>query len=206
MLDVRIPALTLQRLLMMLAHSHGQIANLSKLGDSLGLSHTTIRQYVDLFENTFLIRSLRPFEGNLKKRLVKSPKIYIRDSGLLHTLLNINSMAELLSHPICGSSWEGFVIENILQSIDSQWSVGFYRTHSGAEIDLILEKKQRRIAVECKLSINPTLTKGFWQACEDLEIHEAYIIAPVTESFPAGKSNHTICQMISLWDFLTKHI
>mgnify|MGYP000154928104 CR=1 FL=1 len=204
MLDIRIPALTLNRLLSMIAHSHGQILNLSKLGDSLGSSHTSVRQYIDLFENTFILRTLPPFEANLKKRLIKSPKIYVRDSGLLHALLKLDSLSEILSHPVCGSSWECFVIENILQSLSNKWSYGFYRTQAGAELDLVLEKGTRRIAVECKLSHTPTLSKGFWRACEDLEIEEAYVIAPVTESFPAGKSDKTKCVVISLFDFILR--
>lgn len=198
MLDVRIPALTLKRFLSMLAHAHGQIANLSKLGDSLGASHTSLRQYIDLFENTFIIRSLPPFESNLKKRLIKSPKVYLRDSGLLHTLLKLDSLSEILAHPVCGASWEGFVVENIIQSLGNRWTYGFYRTQTGVEIDLILEKGNRRIAIECKLSPQPTLSKGFWQACEDLDIKEGYIIAPVDQSFPAGRSDQTTCTVISL--------
>ncbi|MES2614748.1 MAG: ATP-binding protein [Bdellovibrionota bacterium] len=202
LLDVRIPALTLKRMFSMMAHSHGQIANLSKLGDSLGLSHTSIRQYIDLFENIFMIRSLPPFESNLKKRLVKSPKIYIRDSGVLHTLLKLDSLSEVLAHPVCGASWEGFVIEQIISCLNSRWTYGFYRTQTGVELDLVLEKGGVCIAVECKLSQTPSLSKGFWQACRDLNIRKAYIIAPVTESFPAGAQGECVVKVMPLWGFL----
>jgi len=177
----RIPAKTLERFWKMCAHLHGQILNSSKLGESLGLSHHTVRSYVDLFEQTFVLRVLRPYEPNLKKRLVKSPKIYIRDTGLLHALLGIEDHNDLLGHPVYGASWEGFVIENIL-SLLPDWTVSFYRTSSGSEIDLILEKGKRRIAVECKVSTSPSLNRGFWNAMDDLNFEEAWIIAPVKDS------------------------
>jgi len=204
LLDVRIPALTLNRMFSMLAHSHGQVANLSKLGDSLGLSHTTIRQYIDLFENIFMIRTLAPFEANLKKRLVKSPKIYVRDSGVLHALLKLDSLAEVLAHPVCGSSWEGFVIEQIISSLNSRWKYGFYRTQTGVEMDLVLERNGEIIGIECKLSSTPTLKKGFWQACKDLNIKKAYIIAPVTEAFPYGSQENCTCTVMPLSQFLNE--
>lgn len=182
----RIPAKTLERFWKMCAHLHGQILNSSKLGESLGLSHHTVRSYVDLFDQTFVLRVLRPYEPNLKKRLVKSPKIYIRDTGLLHALLGIEDHNDLLGHPVYGASWEGFVIENIL-SLLPDWTASFYRTSSGSEIDLILEKGKRRIAVECKVSTSPSLNRGFWNAMDDLNFEEAWIIAPVKDSYPAER-------------------
>jgi predicted AAA+ superfamily ATPase len=179
----RIPAKTLERFWKMCAHLHGQILNSSKLGESLGLSHHTVRSYVDLFDQTFVLRILRPYEPNLKKRLIKSPKIYLRDTGLLHALLGIEDHNDLLGHPVYGASWEGFVMENIL-SLLPDWTASFYRSSSGSEIDLILEKGKKRIVVECKVSTSPSLNRGFWNAINDLKIKEAWIIAPVKDSYP----------------------
>ena len=179
----RIPAKTLERFWKMCAHLHGQILNSSKLGESLGLSHHTVRSYVDLFDQTFVLRVLRPYEPNLKKRLIKSPKIYLRDTGLLHALLGIEDHNDLLGHPVYGASWEGFIMENIL-SLLPDWTASFYRSSSGSEIDLILEKGKKRFAVECKVSTSPTPNRGFWNAMKDLKIKEAWIIAPVKETYP----------------------
>jgi len=179
----RIPAKTLERFWKMCAHLHGQILNSSKLGESLGLSHHTVRSYVDLFDQTFVLRVLRPYEPNLKKRLIKSPKIYLRDTGLLHALLGIEDHNDLLGHPVYGASWEGFIMENIL-SLLPDWTASFYQSSSGSEIDLILEKGKKRFAVECKVSTSPTPNRGFWNAMKDLKIKEAWIIAPVKETYP----------------------
>jgi predicted AAA+ superfamily ATPase len=185
-LGIRIPSRALERLWRMCAHYHGQQLNQSSLGAALGLSHTTIRSYLDLLAETFMVRLLPPLLPNLKKRLVKSPRIYLRDSGVLHTLLDIETEDDLLGHPVRGSSWEGMVIENILGEF-RDWRGYFYRSAAGTEIDLVLEKGRIRIAVECKLSTAPDVGKGFWSALKDLEIKEAYIIAPVKESYPIGK-------------------
>jgi predicted AAA+ superfamily ATPase len=179
----RIPARSLERFWKMCAHLHGQILNSSKLGESLGLSHHTVRSYVDLFDQMFVLRILRPYEPNLKKRLIKSPKIYLRDTGLLHALLGIGDHNDLLGHPVYGASWEGFVIENIL-SLLPDWTASFYRSSSGSEIDLILEKGKKRIVVECKVSTSPSPNRGFWNAMNDLKIREAWIIAPVKDTYP----------------------
>jgi predicted AAA+ superfamily ATPase len=182
-LGFNIPARRLERLWRMIAHLQGQLLNSSKLGESLGVSHHTIRTYAEMLEQTFMLRSLKPFAANLKKRLVKSPKIYIRDTGLLHALLDIETQNDLLGHPVYGASWESFVIENIIASYPD-WRPHFYRSSAGAEIDLILEKGMRRIAVECKVSTAPHVNRGFWNALEDLAIKEAWIIAPVKDSYP----------------------
>lgn len=183
MLGFNIPAQTMRRLWSMCAHLHGDMLNSSKLGESLGLSHTTIRTYIDLLEQTFMLRVLYPYETNSKKRLKKSPKIYIRDSGILHALLGIETINDLLGHPVFGSSWEGFVLENILSELPS-WKASFFRTANGSEIDLILEKGIKRIAVECKASTAPNISKGFYNCLEDLGLKEAWIIAPVEEAYP----------------------
>jgi len=185
-LGFRIPATALHRLWRMLAHSHGQTLNNSKLGASLGISHTTVRSYVDLLTQTFMVRTLEPLEANVKKRLIKSPKVYIRDSGILHSLLDIDDQDGLFGHPIFGASWEGLVVEAICSSM-SRWRPAFYRTATGVEIDLVLSRGNRRIAIECKTSTAPTVTKGFHTALDDLDIDEAWIIAPVNEGYPLDR-------------------
>lgn len=185
-LGYRIPAESLRRLWMMSAHYHGQLLNLSKLGESLGVSHTTVRSYIALLVNTFMVRMLPPFEINLKKRLVKSPKLYIRDTGILHALLDLEAFEDLMGHPVFGASWEGLVIENVISAF-SGWNMGFYRTSAGAELDLVLEKKGHRIGVECKASAAPRVSKGFWNCLQDLKIKKAWIIAPVETAYPLSK-------------------
>jgi hypothetical protein len=201
----RIPAKTLERFWKMCAHLQGEILNSSKLGESLGLSHHAVRSYVDLFDQTFILRILRPYETNLKKRLIKSPKIYLRDTGLLHALLGIEDHNDLLGHPVYGSSWEGFVIENIL-SLLPEWAASFYRSSSGSEIDLILEKGKKRIVVECKVSTSPIPNRGFRNAMKDLRIKEAWIIAPVKDTYPL-ENGVRVAPLQTFIDFLesSKH-
>ncbi len=196
-LGFQIPALQLRRLLTMCAHNQGQLLNSTKLGESLDLTHPTIRRYIDLLEQTFVVRTLQPFVGNVKKRLVKSPKVYIRDTGILHRLLQIDSFNDLMGNPIFGSSWEGMVVENILCNCP-EWTPYFYRTATGNEIDLILTKGTNTLAVECKASTAPQLTSGFWKALEEVEADQAYVIAPVPDSYPI-KTNATVC---GIADFL----
>jgi len=186
-LGFHIPANTLGRFWRMLAHSHGQTLNASKLADSMGVSGHTIRKYIDLLEQTFVVRALQPWSGNSKKRLVKSPKVYIRDSGLLHALLDIASMEQLFAHPVYGTSYEGFVIENIVTQLP-RWKASFYRTSSGAEMDLVLEKQGRRIAIEIKASTSPKLGRGNWSALEALQPDESFVVAPVDVSYPMSEN------------------
>lgn len=198
-LGFQIPALQLRRLLTMCAHNQGQLFNSSKLGESLGVTYQTVRRYIDLLEQTFIIRSLLPFEKNIKKRLVKSPKIYVRDSGLLHRLLQIDDFNSLMGNPVFGSSWEGFVIENIISSLrDCKFS--FYRSATGDELDLLIERGNRMVAVECKASSAPQVTKGFWSAIEITQPDKIYIIAPVPTAYLL-KNNVEVC---GLADFLKK--
>ena len=182
-LGIRIPARQLDRFWQMCAHSHGQVLNRSKLGDSLGVSHHTINSYLSILEETFIVRVLMPFYANLKKRLIKSPKIYLRDTGLLHALLGIQTHNDLLGHPEYGSSWESIVIENTL-SLNPTWKPFFFRSAAGAEIDLILVKGQRIVAVEIKASTSPEVKKNFWTILEDLNVDDAFIVAPVEEAYP----------------------
>ena len=185
-LGFSIPANTLGRFWRMLAHTHGQTLNASKLADSMGVSGHTIRKYIDLLEQTFVVRALQPWAGNTKKRLIKSPKVYIRDSGLLHTLLEIESMNQLFSHPVYGASYEGFVIENLLAQL-SRWRASYYRTSNGAEVDLVLEKAGKTVAIEIKSSSSPKLSKGNWSAFESLQPDFSFVIAPVDSTYPMGK-------------------
>ncbi|MDX5321549.1 MAG: ATP-binding protein [Bacteroidota bacterium] len=197
----RIPAVTLRRLWTMLAHNQGEQVNYSKLAVSLDVSIHTIKRYIELLEDLLLLRTLRPWSGNIKKRLVKSPKIYIRDSGLTHALLGLSTMEEVLGHPIVGSSWEGFALENILSSISSEYTPWFYRTSAGAEIDLVLEKGfQNRIAIEIKRSLSPSVTKGFHLACDDLKVSDRYLIYPGNESYTLPNE----VKVISLTDLIAK--
>lgn len=186
-LGFQIAAESLRRLWMMCAHNHARLLNASRLGESMGVSHTTIRSYIDLLSQTFMIRIVTPFEINLKKRLVKTPKIYLRDTGILHALLGIESQDDLIGHPVFGSSWEGLVIENVMDAFRG-WNAGFYRTSSGAELDIVFEKGGKRIGVECKASAAPKLSQGFWNSLQDLKIKEAWIIAPVKDSYRIEKN------------------
>ncbi len=201
-LGFRTPVKTLERLWQMCVHLHGQILNRSKLGDSLGVSHHTVNSYIDLLSQTFILRVLPPYEVNLKKRLVKSPKIYVRDSGLLHAILGIGSQNDLLGHPVYGASWEGFVIENILALLPD-WRASFYRSSSGSEIDLIIEKGNRRIGLECKAFPSAGISKGFWNVVNDLELNEVRIIAPVNESYPI-KTDVLVSPLGEVVEYLTR--
>ena len=186
-LGFKTTSLSMRRLLTMLAHSHGQVVNYSKLGSSLGVSNHTVKTYIDLLVQTFIIRILQPYESNTKKRLTKSPKIFIRDSGLLHSLLDLQTFSDLFSHPAFGSSWESLAIENIITA-NPTWKPYFYRTANGAEMDLILQKGQKRIAFEFKASKAPKLTKGFWNVMDDLKPEKTYIIAPIEDMYPIRKN------------------
>lgn len=182
-LGFRIPANTIGRFWRMLAHSHGQVLNASKLGGSMGVSSHTIRNYIDLLEQTFMVRTLQPYAGNIKKRLVKAPKVYIRDTGILHALLGIETMEDLFAHPVYGASYEGYVIENILAGLP-RWEASFYRTSNGAEIDLLLTKGMKTIAVEIKASTSPKLSRRFWNSVDTVAPDRTVVIAPISEPYP----------------------
>jgi len=187
-LGVRVPAAALRRFWEMLAHFHGQIWNASKIAASLGVTAPTAKHYLDTLQDTFMVRVLPPYAANLKKRLIKSPKIYLRDSGLLHALLRIGGVDDLLAHPIAGSSWEGWVIEQILASASERSGAYFFRTAAGAEIDLVLERPRgRRLAFEIKLSSAPTPSRGLWSGIADLKPSAAYVVYPGKERFALGR-------------------
>jgi uncharacterized protein len=181
-LGIRIPAPQLARFWTMLAHYHGQIWNAAELAGSMGLSEPTIRSYLDLMTSAYMIRQLQPWHENLAKRQVKSPKIYFRDSGLLHALLGARSHTELLSHPKLGASWEGFVIEQLLQK-HSPDAAYFWATHQGAELDLLLFRGQRRIGVEIKRSDAPAMTRSMHVALGDLKLDKLWIVYPGTRRY-----------------------
>lgn len=180
------PAIALLRFWTMLAHYHGQIWNAAEPARSLGASEPTVRRYLDLLSGMFMIRPLPPWHANLKKRQVKAPKVYFRDTGLLHQLLGIRSEQELLSHPKCGASWEGYVIEETLQTLepDEAW---FWATHNGAEIDLVLLKDGRLLGVECKRMDAPRLTPSMRIALEDLKLERIAVVYPGTKRYPLAE-------------------
>lgn len=186
LLGFRVPSATLGRFWRMCAHLHGQELNLSALGRSIGENHHASRRHLDILAGTYMLRVLEPLSANLGKRLVRTPRVYLRDSGILHALLGLETEDDLSGHPIRGASWEGFVIEQVLARADG-WRASYYRTAQGAELDLVIEKGKRKVAVECKASSAPAVTRGFWSALEDLGIREAYVAAPVQEPFPMGK-------------------
>jgi predicted AAA+ superfamily ATPase len=185
----------------MLAHSQGGQLNIAKLGSNLGVSAMTAKRYLELLEDLLLIRTLRPWSGNIGKRLVKAPKLYIRDSGLTHALLNLTTLDDVLGHPVIGSSWEGFVIENLLSCLPVGATPWFYRTSAGAEIDLVVEQNnKKKYAIEIKRSMTPSLSKGFHLGYEDIGATDRYIVYPGKERFPVTKE----VSAISLLDMMNE--
>jgi len=190
----RIPAGTLERLWTMLAHSQGSMLNASKLAAGLSITAPTVTSYTDLLVDLLLVRRLPPFHANVKKRLVKSPKVYVRDSGLVHALLGIEDDVALAGHPVVGASWEGFVIENLIAAAPRQAKASFYRTSAGAEIDLILELPGTKglWAIEIKRSLSARPTKGFHNACEDLKPQQAFIVHAGEDRYPVSDNVEAI--------------
>lgn len=183
-LGPRIPAQTLERFWTMLAHNQGAVLNAANLARSLEVSGVTIGRYLDLMVDLLLVRRLQPWTFNIGKRLIRSPKVYIRDSGITHALLNITGYNDLLGHPVVGGSWEGFVIENILSVASTRAQPFYYGTPGGAEIDLVLEfSGKEKWAIEIKRSSVPALSKGFYLACEDIKPERRYVVYSGTESF-----------------------
>ncbi|MEB2779447.1 ATP-binding protein [Algoriphagus sp. C2-6-M1] len=187
-----VPANRLRRLWTMLAHQQGQLINLSKLGASLDLTSPTVKNYVEMLENLLLIRSLRPWLVNVGKRLVKTPKVYTRDSGITHALLNLTKLDDLLSHPVVGSSWEGFIIENIISVLPKGTEYGFYRTAAGAELDFVFSLNGVIWAIEIKRTLSPKLSKGFLNAVEDIQASQKYFVYAGNETFPMGSGTFAI--------------
>ena len=184
MLGPRIPAETLGRFWRMLAHNQGQLLNAARLAASLGVSGQTVARYLDIMVDLLLVRRLRPWAANAGKRLVRSPKVYVRDSGVAHALLGIADREDLLGHPVAGESWEGFVIENLVASAPPGTEAWFYRSSAGAEIDLTLQLGARDLwAVEVKRSLSPTPSRGFHVACDDVKATRRLLVYPGTDPY-----------------------
>lgn len=199
-LGLRLPAEQLRRLWTMLAHGQGGQINTARLAGSLGVSGHTVRHYLDVLTELYMVRQLAPWSGNSQKRLVKTPKVYVRDSGLLHRLATIPDLATLLGHPLCGDSWEGFVIENILAYLSDVWRASYYRTSAQAEIDLVLEGPQQRVlAIEIKRTLTPQVSKGFRLGCADIRATHRYYVIPAGGRYPLGPDT----EAIGLGNFLT---
>lgn len=186
-LGPRIPAETLRRFWTMLAHAQGGTLNAARLASGLGISGQTVMRYLDLLSDLLLVRRLEPWSANVGKRLVRSPKIYVRDSGIAHALLGIGDLDTLLGHPVAGPGWEGFAIENLIAAAPAGTQAGFYRTATGLEIDLVLALTPTRLwAIEIKRSLAPKPERGFHQACTDLGARRRLIVYPGEERFSAG--------------------
>jgi predicted AAA+ superfamily ATPase len=185
LLEPRIPAETLRRLWTMLAHNQGTPLNASRLATSLSVSAPTVARYIDLLVDLLLVRRLIPFHANLGKRLVKAPKTYVRDSGVLHALLAIPTKSQLFDHPIVGPSWEGYVIETLISCAPPWTSAFYYRTSAGAEIDLLLELPGSRLwAIEVKRSLSPKVERGFHNACDDVKPERRLVVYAGSERVP----------------------
>ena len=190
---VRVPAETLRRFWTMLAHHQGGLLNASELARSLGVSGPAVRRYVDLLSDLMLVRRLPAYFANVGKRLVKGPKAYVRDSGILHSLLGLGTLDDVLSHPVAGASWEGFVVENLIAAAPFGTDVWFYRTRAGAEIDLLLHLPDRRLwAIEIKRSSAPRAARGFEIAAADLGAAERFVVYPGREPFPLTEATTAI--------------
>jgi len=186
-LGPRIPAETLERFWTMLAHNQAGVLNAAQLARNLEVSGVTIGRYLDLMVDLFLVRRLQPWVSNIGKRLVRSPKIYVRDSGITHALLNIGNYTDLLGHPVVGGSWEGFVIENIMSVAPSRVKPFYYGSPTGAEIDLILEfSPNEKWAIEIKRNSAPSLSKGFHIACDDIKPQRKFVVYGGTDRFSMG--------------------
>ncbi|MCX8517069.1 MAG: ATP-binding protein [Rhodoferax sp.] len=198
----RLPAQTVGRLWTMLAHQQGALLQQSRLASGLGVSSPAVERYIDLLVDLQLVRRLQPWSGNVGKRLVKAPKVYVRDSGLVHALLGLGNLHDVTGHPVCGPSYEGFCIDNLLAVAPAHCTAYTYRTHVGAEIDLLLERAGRPwMAIEIKRSLTPALSKGFDIACADLHIDQRYVVYPGVERFPMRYGTQAI-GLVQLMDLL----
>ena len=200
-LGIGIAASTLERFWSMLAHYHAQVWNGSELARAFGVSNHVVRRYLDALEGTFMVRSLKPWSANLRKRQVKSPKVYVRDSGLLHRLLDIGGREELERHPKMGASWEGFVIENAILALGAEErQCHFWATHGGAEIDLVVSRGGRLRGVEVKRTSSPQVTRSMRTAAEDLGLDRLDLIHAGDETFPLGDGVRAVAAVRMLED------
>lgn len=184
-LGITIPAPAMRRFWTMLAHYHGQTWNASELARAMGLTDKTVRAYLDILTGTFMVRQLQPWYANVGKRQVKSPKIYLRDSGLLHSLLDLPDQHSLLAHPRVGASWEGFALEQVLQAVGPSQAY-FWATHSGAELDLLFTQRGRHFGVEAKFNEAPSVTPSMRSAVTDLDLNHLWIVHPGPHSYPVS--------------------
>ena len=197
-LGPRIPATTLRRLWTMLAHHQGELLDLSKLAGALAISGQTVSRYIDLLCDLMLVRRLPAWHGNVGKRLIRSPKVYVRDSGLVHALLGLSNLDAVLGHPIAGSSWEGFVVEQLINAAP-QAEASFYRTSNGAEVDLVLTfRNQQTWTIEVKRSSAPNVSKGFYQAATDLQAARKLLVAPVAHNYPMKEGIEVVDLMTAM--------
>jgi len=185
-LGFNIPIPVIERLWLLLAHYHGQTVNYNKLASAADISIPTLKKYLSILEQTYMLRLLPPAAANLKKRLIKSPKVYLRDSGILHALLDIEEYDHLLGNPVAGASWEGFVLENIIAQHD-RWKPSFLRTSNGAEIDLLIERGGKCHLFEFKLSKAPKPSRGFYELVGAMSPKSAWVVAPVDETYEIKK-------------------
>lgn len=196
-LGPRIPSTTLRRLWTMLAHNQGELLDASKLAASLTISGQTVARYIDLLCDLMLVRRLPAWSGNVGKRLVRSPKVYVRDSGVVHALLGLQTLDDVLGHPVAGSSWEGFVIEQLLAAVP-QAQASFYRTSHGAEADLVLQLRNGQTwVVEVKRSSAPTVSKGFYLAAADVGATRKLLVAPVADSYTMREGIEVMNPMVA---------
>lgn len=192
-LGINIPSATLRRFWTMLCHYHGQIVNYSEFARSFGISDMTVRRYLDILESTFMVRLLQPWHVNIGKRLVKRPKLYLRDSGLLHALLAIRSMRDLATHNKLGASWEGFALETAARAIGKRnQELAFWATHSGAEVDLLWQEHGKNWAVDVKYADAPRLTPSMSAAMKDLELAHLWVVYPGDRAYPLAKQISTL--------------
>lgn len=192
-LGIAIPASTLDRFWAMLSHCHAQVWNGSELGRAFGVSHHSVRRYLEALEGTYMIRALQPWQASIKKRQVKSPKVYFRDTGILHRYLNIATLHDLERHPKIGASWEGFMIESVIDALDLEGrECYFWATHSGAEIDLVVQRGSELRGIEVKRSAAPSLTKSMQTALEELGLSRIDVIHAGEHSFPLARRIHAV--------------
>ena len=196
-------ASVITKLLSMLAHTHGQVWNAEMISRSIGITGPTVNRYIEFLQGAYLIHKLQPFHVNTKKRLVKAPKIYIRDSGMLHAIINISKMNALRGHPVAGNSWEGYVVEQVLQAMPAGLQLYYYRTQAGAECDMVLARGVHPIAsIEVKLNNAPAITKGYYQSINDLKTKKNFVVVPDVESY---KSDNGV-QICNVMDFIKNYL
>jgi predicted AAA+ superfamily ATPase len=196
-LGPKLPATTLRRLWTMLAHNQGELLDQSKLAASLAISGQTVGRYIDLLCDLMLVRRLPAWSGNVGKRLIRAPKVYVRDSGLVHALLGLQDIDAVLSHPVAGSSWEGFIVEQLINAAPGAIA-SFYRTSNGAEVDLVLEFRSGQTwVIEIKRSTAPTVSKGFYTAASDLRATRKLLVAPVSQPYPMKEGIEVMDPMVA---------